>query len=184
MRIDEAVELLSRARRILILGSPGSGKSTLSQRIAQRFGLKYISMDREFFWLPGWQLRPRDETQGLVTKAIAGDRWLIDGTGLRTLDLRLTRADLVIWLRLPRSLCLWRILQRWRRYIGRSRPEMADDCPERIDLDFLRYIWTFDRLVTPEIAASLEAYRGTLNVLEYDTATDVNALLAELSDKV
>ena len=179
MKAKEAAAPLAGARRVLVIGSPGSGKSTLSAELARRCGLRYIPMDRAFFWLPGWRMRPRDEIRALIAEAISTDGWLIDGTGLNTLDLRLSRADLVIWLRLPRWLCMTRLLRRWLRFRGRTRPDMADDCPERIDMAFLRYVWTFEREVAPQIEKKLATTGAAANVIQLSTQDEIDALLAE-----
>lgn len=184
MKTEEAAELLAKAHRVLVIGSPGSGKSTLSQVLARQFDLPYIPMDRAFFWLPGWRMRPREEIRTLIDDAISADRWLIDGTGLNTLELRLTRANLVIWLRLPRRVCMWRLLRRWLQFHGRTRPDMADDCPERVDLRFLRYVWTFDRDLVPQIEHKLAAPGVTRNVIHLTTQDEIDALLAEITVSV
>lgn len=157
MIADEAAPLLKRARRILVIGCSGSGKSTLSQALSTRLGSRYISMDREFFWLPSWILRERGDVRRLIAEAVAGESWVMDGTSPGTLDLRLPRADMVVWLRMPRLLCIARVLKRRILHSGRSRPEMAPGCPEKIDWEFLRYIWNFERTETPESARRLRA---------------------------
>lgn len=53
--IVEAAVRLRAADRILVMGCSGGGKTTLSRKICARPDLPYVSMDREFFWLPGWQ---------------------------------------------------------------------------------------------------------------------------------
>lgn len=58
-RAEDAAKVIASAKRIMVVGCSGGGKSTLSQKLAAAFGLRYISMDREIFWLPGWQARPR-----------------------------------------------------------------------------------------------------------------------------
>ncbi|MBB5651828.1 hypothetical protein GGI53_002648 [Rhizobium leguminosarum] len=62
---------LIEADRILVIGCPGSGKSTLAKRLSQALDLDYISMDRDFYWLPGWRKRPRDEIDRRIAKAVA-----------------------------------------------------------------------------------------------------------------
>lgn len=68
---------LAEARRILVIGCPGSGKSSLAKRLSRALDLDYISMDCDFYWLPGWRKRPRDEIDRLIAKAVAGERWIM-----------------------------------------------------------------------------------------------------------
>lgn len=181
---DAAALLLERARRILVIGSSGSGKSTLSRALSARLDAHYISMDREFFWLPGWNLRPRPEIRELIARAIEGERWVMDGTSPGSLDLRLPRADVVVWLRMPRLLCIARVLRRRLRYAGRSRPEMAPGCPEKVDRAFLSYVWNFERTQTPEILDALAAHGPGVPVATLRSPAEVRSLLARLRQPV
>lgn len=176
--------LIRNARRILVIGCAGAGKSTLSRSLSTRLGLPYIPMDREFFWLPGWKLRDRAEIKRMITDAVARDRWIIDGTSPGTLHVRLPRADMVIWLRIPRLMCLWRIVKRRILYAGKSRPEMTDGCPEKIDLKFLRYIWNFERTESPEIIDGLNKYGVDLPIVVLRNPSEVRALLARIETEV
>jgi len=117
----------------------------------------------------------------MIAKAVAEERWLMDGSGKSSLDIRLPRTDVVVWLQLPRWQCLVRVLWRVMRYWGRSRPDMADDCPERLDLEFLRYIWTFDREQSPKIRANLQKYGADVPVFILRTSAEVAALLDAIS---
>ncbi|QKK23887.1 AAA family ATPase [Rhizobium hidalgonense] len=144
--------------RILVIGCPGSGKSTIAKQLSQALGLRYISMDCDFYWLPGWRKRPRDEIDRLIAKAVAEERWIMDGTGLSSFHLRLPRADVVIWLRLPRYACLYGAVSRALRYFGRNRPELPAGCPERLSLGALAYIWNFERDAVPLIEAALREH--------------------------
>ena len=181
---SEAAPLLKRARRILVIGSSGSGKSTLSRALSGMLDLPYISLDRSFFWLPGWILRERGEIRGVIAQAVAGERWVMDGTSPGTLDLRLPRVDLVVWLRMPRLLCIARVLKRCIRYAGRSRPEMAPGCPEKIDREFLGYIWNFERRQVPEILDALAVYGADVPVVGLHSPAEVRDLLARLGQPV
>ncbi len=155
LTIETAAVRLATAQRILVLGCSGSGKSTLSLRLSDMLGLPYVSLDREVFWMPGWRRRPRGEALARLEAVVARDRWIMDGTSPGTLPLRLPRTDLVVWTRPPRSVSLQGVLSRWLKFRGRTRPEMADGCPERVTREFLRYVWNFERTESPEIEARL-----------------------------
>ena len=126
-------------RRVLVIGSPGAGQSTLSHALARRAGLPLHHLDR-MFWLPGWVERDRDEGRAELANVLAQDCWIIDGNYGSTLPLRIACADTVVWLDYPTALCLGRALRRWWMYRGHSRPDMTEGCPERFDLEFLVYL--------------------------------------------
>lgn len=179
--LEEAAERLKTAERVLVIGCSGSGKSTLARQLAERLGLAYVSMDREIFWLPGWQSRPRAEALARLQDIVARDRWMLDGTSPGTLPLRLPRAHLVLWLRPPRWMSLYGVISRWLRFRGRSRPEMADGCPERISREFLTYVWNFERTESPEIEQNLAAYGRDVPVCVLKSRAENDRLLARVA---
>lgn len=128
--------------RVLILGCGGAGKSTLARRLGQLTGLPIIHLDAHFF-SAGWVATPVEQWRTIVQELVAGERWIIDGNFASTLDLRLPRADTVVFIDLPRRVCLWRVLKRWITHRGRTRPDMAAGCNEQADLEFLKWIWSF-----------------------------------------
>ena len=178
--LEEATERLKTAERVLVIGCSGSGKSTLARRLADRLGLSYVSMDREVFWLPGWQSRPRAEALARLQDIVARERWMLDGTSPGTLSLRLPRAHLVLWLRPPRLMSLYGVISRWLRFRGRSRPEMADGCPERISREFLTYVWNFEKTESPEIEQNLAAYGRDVPVCVLKSRAENDRLLARV----
>ena len=144
-------------QRVLVIGNPGAGKSTFSAQLAARTGLPLIALDAEF-WQRGWVETEHDEWRDKLDLLLAGDHWIMDGTYASTLDLRLPRADTVIWFDTPRVLCLQRALWRTVWSLGRVRPGMAAGCRERLDHRFLRYVWTFEQKFNPRIAAALKTH--------------------------
>ena len=148
-------------RRVLVIGSPGAGKSTLSHALARRTGLPLHHLDR-MFWLPGWVERDRDEGRAELAKVLAQDCWIIDGNYGSTLPLRIARADTAVWLDYPTALCLGRALRRWWMYRGHSRPDMTEGCPERLDGEFLLYILNFRRAWRDRNATALAGFDGTI----------------------
>ncbi len=178
--LEEAAGRLKTAERVLVIGCSGSGKSTLARQLSDHLSLPHISMDRQIFWMPGWQQRPRAEALDRLKAFVAQERWIMDGTSPGTLPLRLQRTQLVLWLRPPRLVSLYGVISRWLRYRGRSRPEMADGCPERIDADFLRYVWNFEKTESPEIEENLAAYGRDVPVCVLKSRRENDRLLARI----
>lgn len=184
INIDEAARLLPSATRILVIGCSGSGKSTLAIKLAERFGLRHISMDKEFFWLPGWVLRERAEISRLVAEAVATDSWIMDGTSPRTMHIRLPRAQMVIWMRPQRWVSFYGLFRRVLKYHGTVRPEMAEGCPEPLpDREFLRYIWNFERDHAPKVLDILARHGPDLPILQLKSHAEVSRLLALLPER-
>ena len=145
-------------QRILVIGSPGAGKSTVAGRISELTGLPVVHLD-QLFWEPGWKLRKREDYLRLVEAAIEEESWIIDGNCVPTLSKRLQRADAVLFLDLPTRICLWRVLKRIFTGYGVTRPDMADDCPERFDWEFLLYVIRFRNAMRPKVAAILAEHQ-------------------------
>ena len=146
-------------QRILVIGSPGAGKSTLAHALAGQTGLPLHHLDR-MHWLPGWVERDRDEGRAELAEVLAEERWIIDGNYGSLLPMRLERADTAIWLDYPTRLCLWQVLKRWWQYRGRSRPDMTEGCPERLNLEFLIYVLAFRSNWQARNAQALDRFDG------------------------
>lgn len=142
--------------RIAVIGCGGAGKSTLSRRLGLITGLPVVHLDAHF-WSAGWTPTPREQWRDVVAGLVAAPRWVMDGNYRSTMDMRLARADTVVFLDYGRLRCLWRALRRRVAWWGATRPDMAPDCPERgIDLDFFRWIWRFPGDGRPQLMELLE----------------------------
>ena len=85
-------------KRILLIGCPGSGKSTLAKRIGKVTSLPVIHLDT-IYWLPNWERRSIEEFDELLLNELNKEKWVIDGNYNRTLDLRVSYCDLIIYFR-------------------------------------------------------------------------------------
>lgn len=144
------------SERIAVIGCSGAGKSTLARALASATGLPLVHLDAEH-WRPGWVAPDEQEWMARSAAMLAEPRWIIDGLYGSTLEARVLRATLVIWLDLPTGACVWGAIRRWWRFRGRVRPDMGPGCPEKIDAEFLRWIITFRRRVRPRIVRALAA---------------------------
>ena len=127
-------------RRVMIIGQPGSGKSTFARKLGAITHLPVFHIDH-IHWQSGWVERPGPEKDRLCAEVHARDKWIFEGGRSTTWPERLERADTLIWLDLPLGLRARRVLWRTLRYLGRTRPELPDGCPERFDWEFTRWIW-------------------------------------------
>lgn len=176
--VTEAAQILLQARRVMVVGCSGTGKTTLSQALSTRLDLPYWSLDRDIFWLPGWIKRDKPAQRDIIRGIIATERWLMDGTNASSFDLRLPRADLVIWLRLPRRIAYWGLARRVVSNYGQVRVGMADGCPERFpEWDFLSFIWSFNRKYTPLFTEKFDTHAPELPVVRLTRRAEVAALL-------
>ncbi len=130
---------MNAVQRVLVIGPCGAGKSTLAAELSERITLPLYHMDK-LNWRPGWVESSKAEISEKLAQITTTDQWVIDGTYGGTLGDRLPRADTVIYLDYPISLCVARLLRRIWTFRGRTRPDMTDGCPERFDLQFLIYV--------------------------------------------
>jgi adenylate kinase family enzyme len=89
----------------------------------------------------------------------------------------------VIFLDLPRTLCLRRVLKRVVTYRRGGRPDMAEGCRERLDLKFMRWVWNYPSSTRPKIVALLERNGASKRVVRLRSSAEVEGFFAELEDK-
>ncbi|HXG67078.1 MAG TPA: DNA topology modulation protein [Blastocatellia bacterium] len=164
-------------RRVLVIGSGGAGKSTFAARLGRLLNIEVIHLDA-LFWNPGWVETPREEWASVVEELVKGDSWILDGNYGGTLDLRLAACDTVIFLDIPRRVCLWRVLKRTIRHRKGSRPDMGKGCPERLDWQFLKWVWSYPKERRPVILKKLEACSQSKNVFRLQSQREIERFLA------
>ncbi len=158
-------------QRILIVGPCGAGKSTLAFQLSERMALPVFHMDK-LNWRPGWVESSSEDLRARIAEVTAGERWIIDGTYGGTLDARLPRADSVLYLDYPISLCVRRMLTRVWQWRGRTRPDMTEGCPERFDAAFLWYVMRWNAGPKQRLEARLRGSEAKIIRLPSPAALD------------
>ncbi|QLE55466.1 DNA topology modulation protein [Nostoc sp. TCL26-01] len=167
-------------QKILIIGSGGAGKSTLARELSKILKLEVIHLDT-FYWQSGWVETSKTEWENIIQDLIMRESWIMDGNYSNTLDIRLSVADTVIFLDFPRLLCLWRIIQRRWQYAHKSRPDMALGCPERLNWEFLKYVWSYPIIRRPKILDKLRKVAPHQQVFILHQPTEVKEFLQKIS---
>ncbi len=132
-------------RRICVVGTTGSGKSTMAQSVAERLHIPHIELDA-LHWEPGWKEADREQTRRRLAEIVANDAWAIDGNYRFLRDILWPRAEAVVWLDYPLPLILWRLWWRtWRRVLsqevlwGTNKERLAEQFFSKESL----FLWAF-----------------------------------------
>lgn len=141
--------------RILVVGCPGNGKTTFSKALAKQLDIPLIHLDK-LFWKSGWQEKSKEEFDAELLEILKTNKWIIDGNYSRTLPLRLERAEIVYFMDYPTRICLWRVLKRVITRHGETRSDMGENCPERFDMEFMKYVWNFRKTQRPKLMQMLK----------------------------
>ncbi len=177
---DTLVKTLS-PRKIMIFGRPGSGKSTFATWLSQSLGLPLHHLDKHFY-SSNWVERDYNEFLQIQQNIVNSERWIVDGNSTRSLEMRFSKADLVLYFNFPRTICIFRILKRFLRP-NKSFDDRAPGCVETVRWSFLKYMWGFEERVAEDINVLKERYPHA-ELKEIRCNNDLNKLRHELVGKL
>ena len=146
-------------QRILVVGCPGSGKSTFARRLQEYTGLPLYHLDL-LYWRADKTTLPREEFDEALDALLAEERWIIDGNFSRTMERRLQRCDAVFFLDRPTEVCLEGVRQRR----GKPRPDLPWIETEE-DAEFMEYIRNFSGEQKSRIISLLAKYPGVRQIV-------------------
>lgn len=166
--------------RIMVFGRPGSGKSTFAIKLAAVLDLPVHHLDRHFY-VENWVERDYQEFLAIQHEFVSGEKWVIDGNSMRSLEMRFARADTAIYFRLNPLVCIWRMIKRifhknWHI------PDLAEGCTKSIRWKLVKYMLNFDRRFGPKIDDLRLRYPAVRFYL-VKTDGDARSLLEEWREK-
>ena len=147
---------MSRDLRIMIIGRPGSGKSTFSLDLHRALGIPLYHLDKIFFEA-SWTERNYQEFLDLQNQWVQAPSWIIDGNSTKSYELRYQKATHCIYFNFPRSLCYWRVFKRlWDK--NPNIDDRAEECDEVVRWPLLKYMWNFESRVYPKLELLKKQY--------------------------
>lgn len=160
-------------KKVLVLGCSGSGKSTFSKQLGRVTGVPVIHLD-SLYWKAEWIASSDEEWDEVIAELLEQrDAYIMDGNYSRTLDKRHEDADTIYFFDFPRYLCIYRVIKRRILNHGKTREDMAAGCKEKIDFEFLRWIWNFKKRSRGKILKTLEEAKKYKMVYVFNNPRDV-----------
>lgn len=169
------------AKKIAIIGCAGSGKTTLSLHMQKFFNLPVIHLDKHY-WKPNWQMPDFSEFYSIHYDLCQEPSWIMDGMYVRALLPRIMHADMIIFLDMPRYICIWRMLWRLARNRGKVSASGAHECPERFDFNFLKFVWHFNKRFRDKILFMIKDFESEKPVYILRSVQEVKSFLEQFED--
>lgn len=160
--------------KIIIIGSPGSGKSTFARKLSNITNLPLYYLDMLWHKKDRTNIS-REEFDEKLEKILKKDKWIIDGNYQRTIEMRLKECDTVFLMDYPLEVCLSGAEER----VGKKR----DDLPwieEKFDEEFKQIIVDFSKKKLPQIYKLLEKYKQNKNIVIFKSREEADEYLKKM----
>lgn len=159
--------------RIIVIGCPGAGKSTLSRKIAEKLNLPLYHLD--MIWhKPDKTTITKEEFDRRLFEIMQTDLWVIDGNYQRTLEQRILAADTIVFLDFSTQDCIDGVKSR----VGIKRPDMPW-IENQLDPEFKKLIVEFETTKKPKIYELLST-RNDKKIYILKTRNDCNSFISNL----
>lgn len=161
-------------KKIIIIGCPGSGKSTFARALHDKTGIPLHHLDM-MFWNADRTTVEKNVFLERLSAAMEQDEWIIDGNYGSTIERRLAACDTVFFLDYPVEVCLEGI--RARR--GKPRSDMPWFETDEEDTEFIGFIKNYNSESRPQVMELLEKY-SCKNVFIFRSRAEKDAFLNQI----
>lgn len=164
-------------QKVIVIGCPGSGKSTFARALHNITGLPLYHLDM-LNWNADRTTVPKEVFRARLAETIEKDSWIIDGNYGSTMELRLQACDTVFFLDYPLEVCLEGVLSRR----GKERTDMPwMEAPDEVDEEFIEFIKNYNSENRPEVVALLEKFADK-EIIIFKSRTEADDFLRELEE--
>ncbi|MBE7046509.1 MAG: adenylate kinase [Ruminococcaceae bacterium] len=161
-------------KKAIVIGCPGSGKTTFSLKLSKHTGLSLIHLDA-IWHLPDKTHIPREEFDKRLEEFDLMDSWIIDGNYSRTVERRIQMSDTVFIFDLPVEICIDGAISR----IGKERYDMPW-IEKEIDPEFLKFIEEFPHTTLQKIYDLMDKYKDQKNFVVFKSRQEADQYIKDL----
>ena len=158
-------------KKVIIIGCPGSGKTTFAEKLQKKTKLPLYYLDA-IWHNPDKTHIPRDEFDERIKEIFKTDKWIIDGNYSRTIEMRLIECDTVFLFDLPTEICVQGVSNR----IGKGRYDLPW-LEIELDPEFVEFIKDFPKTTLPKIYDLIDKYKAEKNIIIFKSREEADKYL-------
>ena len=162
-------------KKIMVIGPGGAGKTELSLKLGEVLNLPIYHLDN-IWWNKDRTHISREEFDIKLSELLSKDSWIIDGDYSRTYEIRMQRADTIVFLDYPLEVCLEGAESR----IGKPRPDIPWK-EDVFDPEFKQWIIDWFKNIKPLLLSLIEKYKNVKNVVVLHSREEGEAFINNLS---
>lgn len=173
---------MPKFKRILIIGSAGSGKTVLANELSRQLNINVVHLDK-IYWNSNWHRKDDLTCYHLTKEIIETEEWILDGNYIQTLEQRLERAELVIFLKINRFKCIKSLFRRKKLTKKKliKRDDLAAGCVDQLDLKFLKWVFSFNKKYAPKLMEKIRQYPH-IKVITFNKRKHACAFINQLNE--
>ena len=160
--------------KVIIIGCPGSGKTTFAEKLQKCTGLPLYYLDA-IWHKPDKTHIPREEFDQRITEIFSEEKWIIDGNYKRTIEMRIKECDTAFLFDLPTEVCLQGVTER----IGKERYDLPW-LETQVDPEFRQFIEDFPKDTLPYIYLLIEKYKDEKRVIIFKAREEADGFIEKM----
>lgn len=161
-------------KKVIVIGCPGSGKTTFAEKLNKRTGLPLYYLDA-IWHKPDKTHISRDMFDERISEIFNTSEWIIDGNYSRTIDTRLKQCDTVFLFDLPTEICLQGATER----LGKGRYDLPW-IEKELDSEFANAIKEFSEKSLPKIYELIEKYKDEKTIIIFKSRDEADNYINEI----
>ena len=161
-----------KVKRVIVIGCPGSGKSTFSVALHTKTGIPLYHLDM-MYWNADKTTVEKSMFLECLSNVLKNEEWIIDGNYISTMELRMAECDTVIFLDYPLDVCLVGINER----LGKPRKDIPWVETE-LDAEFIEFVKTYNSQTRPKVYALLDKYKKDKRIIVFNSREQADEFLS------